>query len=729
MSYQEFIISDFESGLFQNKAPWLLPQDAFQEINNGYIKDGKIKKRSGRVFLAEMVHQQTTITNISAANPAVITVASAVGLANDLKIQISYATGGTYPSLKGIPYIIKGLVGLTFSLYELDGVTPVDTSAFGVYGGSGVLCIFPALPIMGIKQFVRSSTDKITCIWDTKRMGVYNPDTNAIDPIDTTDIFTGDNSSFISVGYFGKTAFFSTPTLYFTNYNGDPGISQDKIRYYQTGITTTVFEPVVEGGNTVVAAQYVFSKNGRLCLFNTVETGNVTYPQRERWSKLFNPDPALWDSTIPGQGGFVDAATSDALISMKELSDRVIVFFSNSTWKSEPTNDPALPFRWTKINDFRSTDAPQSTMGYDRFVISMGQRGIFATDGIEAKRIDDKIYEYIVNNVNLNSIEKMYSERNYVDMFSWTLYPSSTNTTSSGVEQISSDSALIRSESNGSFSVYDLSIADNLGVLQNMSVLGFGSANVDAAPEDFTGNPNEKPDWACQDFGDENFLSYFIEENSDLFLGGDQIGRLFIMDTGASDNGAEIPFSIRSASWNPFKDQGVKAQFGYIDIYADADVNTKLEISFYKDDMDNPYRTAFTHLLPKIGFLASIQNIQNTSPCIIEAWDHGLSTGDTVYIYALEGISELTGGPYIITNIGQGTFSLDNVDATAYSAYIDGGQVTENGFMASKCWKRIYAGGIGYTHSIKISSSGQDQVLTLDAFKLGFRTAGKRMTS
>ncbi len=735
MDYETFLIADFKSGLETDKAPWLLPSDAFSEIQNAYVHHGVIKKRGGYLFWAEMIHQKTTITAISNADPGVVTVAAAAGLAEGQEVQINYATGGSFSSLNGRRYVITNLVGLTFQLYDTDG-NSVDTTTYGAFG-SAVLCIFPQLPIMGIKQFVQDSVSNPTFVWDTKRMGVYNGTINSIDPIDTADIFTGDNSNFISVGYFGTTSAFSTPTMFFTNYNGRTDGVVDNMRSYTSGTTSSTFIPqITSGGDTVETAQFIHSLKQRLILFNTVEKIggiNTYYQQRMRWSKALNPEQSLanWDQDTRGAGGYVDAPTSDTIVSTKYLSDQIIVFFTNSVWRVLPTSDPALPFRWDKINNFRTSDSPYGTLNYDRFITSFGKRGIFACDGIQVTRVDNKIEDFVLDEVNLTSINKVFSERNYVNRRSWTLYPSSLGATASGSEQTSSDRALIRQDEDSSFSVYTTQIIDGAGTLQNLSCLGFGDQYTDYAFDDFTGVGTNPPEYSFDDpeIADLDFQSFYTQEDAELLIAGDQIGRMFITERGTDDNGEPIEMSLFSASWNPYKDRGQQAQFGFIDIYADSDYSAKLNINFYKDDGEYPYKTQSTYLLPKIGFIADIQNVQQTNPCIVEAWDHGLSTGDIIYIYALKGMDELMGGPYVVTNIDQASFSLDNVDATSFVAYESGGKVTENPFVATKCWKRIYAGGVGYSHFVEISSSGIGENVNIHALQAGFRPTGTRVTA
>ena len=730
MTYQPFLIADYRVGLDTNLEPWLLPSGAFQQIEDAYLKFGVINKRPGYGFFGQLVSYQTTVTNITNANPGRVTLASAVGLANGQEIQISYALGMT--EVNGITYVIANLVGASFDLTDLDG-NNVNTSGFGVYAGSGVLSIFPGLPVMGIRTFINSNNEKILLAFDTRRGSIYNPITDAFDPLDTADIFTRDESSFVGSVVFGKTNSFLNTTFFFTNFNGDTSSSADPMRKYVSGNTTSTFipdvQPVAPATPTYVnAAQFIFTLRQRLLLLGTIEgttsgIGGTHFAQRMRWSRAGNPDDSgsNWDQITPGNGGFVDAPTGDQIIGAKPLQETIIVFFTQSVWIIRPTSDPALPFRWDKLNDFRSCDAPFSTLGYDRYIISYGKRGIVACDGIEVKRIDDLIEPFMDTEVRKDFINRMYSERNFVAKRSWTLYAS---TEDSNTANPISDKALIRTDEEFSWSIFNVPF----------TCLGYGESSSDLTWNDFpdvntpAGNPKDLPvRW--KDAGDLTWSSFAVQIDAELFLAGDAIGKIYQIDDNAfgDDDGASIPFLVRSASWNPFKEQGKKAQMGYMDIYIDVDENALMQCEFFSDDMETPYSTQMVNFLPDLGFVAEIQNITQANPAIVTADGAGVLTGQEVYIYAVQGMVEISGGPYTVTAIDSDTFSLDGLDSTGFTAYTGYGQVVDRQLNAVRAWKRIQAGGVGYEHQIRLTHEGIDQPIRIHAFCPWFRPISYRM--
>jgi hypothetical protein len=439
-----------------------------------------------------------------------------------------------------------------------------------------------------------------------------------------------------------------------------------------------------------------------------------------RWSRSNNPADSgeNWNEITPGNGGFVDAPTSEQIIAASLLQDCIIVKFTNSVWAIEPTSDPALPFRWVKVNSFRACEAPYAEIEYDRYVASFGKRGIVACDRTEVVRIDDKILNFMDDEVNTEFMDRMYSSRNFNLLHSWTLYPSS----ETGTE--TSDFALIRTDDENSWSIYSVTLYDvDATNGTNMSCLGYGEVTSDLAYQDFTGSKDKK----YKDFSKETWGSGFFEGLNEIFLGGDQIGRILSLEDDGDDIGTPIDFSVTSAAWNPYKDKGMQCQLGYIDFYVDSDTDTFFTVEFFCDDITTPYASQTLSCLPNLGFIADIVDIQLTNPAQITAPNNGLVTGDQVYLYNLNSIEEIIGGPYTVTVLDENNFTLDGIDATGFSAYLGGGEVVQRAYENERTWKRAYAGGKGYEHFIRITNTGTDDVLRINAFMPWFRPAGNRI--
>ena len=209
-------------------------------------------------------------------------------------------------------------------------------------------------------------------------------------------------------------------------------------------------------------------------------------------------------------------------------------------------------------------------------------------------------------------------------------------------------------------------------------------------------------------------------------LGGDVSGGIYILNTEGTDNGADIACELYTNAWNPYIQEGAEARLLYLDIYADVEKNTQITVEFYKDSDVSPYLSKTVDLLPPLGFITDVANITQASPAQVTASQHGLADGDVIYIYGVKGMLEIDGG-YTITVVDENNFTLDSTNSTAFTAYTTGGKVVKRKFYRAKSWKRTKAGGVGFQHRVKITSTGSNTPLKIDAFKPQFEKVGERV--
>lgn len=696
------LIAPFQTGLDTDIEPWLAPLDSFRTLNNFHVKNGYIQKRAGiRRFGYFVVNPVATITNVTQANPAVVTAANT--FANGEQVLITNVQGMT--ELNGNIYTVANRTAADF---ELQGV---DSTGFSAYTLGGRAAKFTADRIMGIYRYYNPDGSKSTLAFDTKRAAIYNGVSDRFDPLDNNDIMSGSETDYIWVENWQHSD--STNRLYFTNGKAYDGASVDGIRYYDSGVSTTattLFTPSLGGTRTLYGCKLIFAIKQRLVVLNTFEydsSGATTtnYPQRARWCQA--QSPSNWDDTVAGGGGFVDAPTGQQIISARALQDVIIVFFSDSVWTLRPVPDPALPFRWDKINDFRACDGKMATIGYDRYVVAFGVRGITATDGVETRRVDDRIQNFTSDEVNVGQFKKVYCARNYDNKRMWTLY------TGSEDNSTENNKALIFDDDSKAFSEYEI----------DMNCLGYGNFFEDYGLDDFIAENDL--DIALNQLDEETLQSFFWQENQEAFLGGSIDGIVYVMQTETSDDGANISCEAFTNAWNPFEKEGTEVQLQYLDIYIETEKNTQIEVEFYKDTDESPYATRQSDLLPPLDYISSVSNITQANPAVVTADGHGLSTGDTIYIYGVRGMTEIS-GEYTITVVDENNFSLDGIDSTAFTAFTTNGQVVRNQYYRTKSWKRIIAGGIGFQHRVRITSTGVNSPLQIYGFKPYFKKRGKR---
>lgn len=562
--------------------------------------------------------------------------------------------------------------------------------------------------VMGIGRYISPNGDKETLAWDTTRAYLYNTATFVFDQLDAANIMDGSDTDFIWYINWQPTG--GRNRFYFTNGKAFDG-TLNGIRYYETAspAITTSFTPALNtsGSKTLYGGKMLFTIKQRLVVLYTYEndsSGPSNFPQRARWCKAQNP--GNWEEDVAGGGGYVDAPTGDQIISARQVQNDIIVYFSDSVWALSPVSNPALPFRWTRINSFRACDGKMASIGYDRFSNSLGVRGISSSDTNQSQRIDDNIQNFVINEINTEYFKKVFCERDYQNKRWMTLFPS-------GVSD-ENDSALIRDDDTGAYFTYKI----------DLNCLGYGNNKKDWALSDFTVANNA--DFSIEDFDDETLDSYYYILNEEILLAGDISGNIFELTDAGADQGASITAEMYTAAWNPYNSEGREAQMSYIDFYVDAVEDTEATVDFYKDGSFSPYGSQTINFLPDLGFIASINNITQANPAVVTAPGHGLSSNDKVYIYNVKGMTKINGLQYTITVIDENSFSLNGIDSSAFTAYSNRGVVVERAFYRDKIWKRAYAGGIGNEHQIGITSSGANDGFTFHAFKPYFKPVGRR---
>jgi len=640
-----------------------------------------------------------TITAISQANPAVVTCSN--NFTNGDTIIITNVAGMT--EVNGNTYTVANASATSF---ELSGV---DSTGFTAYSSGGTAGLVPENRIMGIYRFFSPDGSKETLAFDTTNAAVYDGTNDRFNPLDAGDIMSGGQYDYIWAENWQHSG--SSNRLYFTNGKAFDGTNLDGIRYYDMSsstVSTFGFRPSLGGTRILYGAKLIFAIKQRLVVLNTFEhdTGTAqttNFPQRARWCQA--QGPSNWDDTVAGGGGFVDAPTGEQIISARALQDVIIVFFTNSVWTLRPVPDPALPFRWDRINDFRACDGRMATVQYDRYVVALGVRGITATDGVETRRIDNRIQDFTSDEVNVDEFQKVYCARNYDNKRWWTLYANNEDTENS--------KALIYDEDDAAYSEYEIAF----------NCLGYGNFAEDYGLNDFIA-ANDL-DINLVDLNDETLQSYFWQENQEAFLGGSIDGIIYVLQTEGSDDGSDISCNLYTNAWNPYQQEGKEAQLNYLDLYVDVEKNTQITVEFYKDTEVTPYATRQSDILPPLDFVAEIGNITQANPAQVTANKHGLSTGDIIYIYGVKGMTSIDGG-YTITVVDGNNFTLDGIDSTGFNAYTTGGQVVRKEFYRTKSWKRILAGGIGFQHRVRITSVGTNTPLKIEGFKPYFRPRGRR---
>lgn len=599
MAYKPFLISNMRQGQILGIKPWLLPEDAFELVENASLRRGVLEKRRGKTEFAAttldddgaaifeddcadddtgdyteqanatLVHNgsiyrygtSNTTNTLVFKTVAVTTVVDTLyrysttisdGDVNTKSFRLRAGTAAAGAQLgesvvfttDGVPTEVELVFRattttsfLTFTSNDTNygGYITLDSiDFFAVASGSGN-------PIVGIFPFIESTGVETLMVTDTKRLFEYNASTTVLDDKDGANYWTGDQSNFISSDNYEG-------IVYMTN-------NKDQMRKYN-GTAVSVFVVDIDGGgNDLNFCLHVVVNKERLILFRTSESG-VLYPQRVRWSAI--GDAATWTGDE-----FVDAPTSEWIRGVKRLKDDIVVFFDRSIWMLKYTGNNTLPFRWERISDIGGSIAEFGTVVRGDKSFSIAKTNVIGADEFSAAKVDQKNPDAIFDIDGDNAGLVFGGRFDELQQF-WWLYPVDGSSSQDRVLAINYD--------DWSWSVYKITL----------TCLGFYQAQDSDTWASITGT------WAEAEGA---WVGGATQAGFPLAIGGDEDGKIHVLNNGTDDDGAAIAMNVKSGRWNPFSKAGLAARMGYIDFLIESDAVTELSVDFFIDFDDVAYQT------------------------------------------------------------------------------------------------------------------------------------------
>lgn len=700
MTYSPFLIADMRTGLQLDRKPFMLPQDAFATMENAYLYRGSIRKREGFEVLDYLPIQEATVTGVSTGATTNVTASVITNIANGSRVRIVDTTGVT--GINGVVAFAANLSGLSFDIVTEEGV---DIATSGTWGGGGVIYSYPDLPITGILSAIDNDNTMETLVFNENTCAKWQASTGYLVPLAAT--FTGSDSDYFQGYNWRDSAGGSNAQLWFTN-NVDP----IKVYTPETGLITTPTIDPGGGASAVTRCKFIFSIRQRMVLLKTYE--GSAFNSRARWSKI--DDSSVWNQVTPGQGGYIDAPTSEHIVTAAQLGDSIIVGFTNSTWVLQYAGDPSLPFIWKKINSTKAIEFPFSSISYDSYILSIGFPGIFACDGSQIQRIDDKVPD-LAQDITQDQLKRVYGIRNQRKNQALWSYPSLVS------EDGNNDRMIVWNDQDKSWSIYNIAISV-MGQVRFDNDLRWDTMIESESGLDYVWvepGANGEPDT-----GEMLWVDPLLQDNFPTFVGGRYDGAIVRLDSEAlDDGGTAIEMSVTSSELNPFKAEGHKAQLGWVDLYMEADPSSYVDVSFYSDDKYTPYKTQRVYAIPDNFPYQIVTGATAANPCVVSIPDNDFEVGDQLTIWQVNGMVELNGGRYDVTAISGDLVTID-LDASAFSAYASGGIATAETLDEDMVWASARAGAIGYGHSIKFENSDTNSDVVISAIQPWFRPSAKR---
>lgn len=414
---------DESSGQQNNVKPWLIPDNAFEVLNNAYVFRGRVRKRFGSRYFANSNSSLSSRLRILLApagliitTPINIEVGQAFSIGNDIFTVVDVTP--PYP---------KSLLSTSAVTATLTAINQITFSAI-----AASVYFYPSLPVMGLLTYENSATnDEATLAFDTKFSYQYDNLTVGWERIigaaaewygSTSDFFWG-------VTWSGVLA--SERIFFVTNFNQ---LEPNFMRYFNGAVWASLNPAITAAaGNTLQSARILTVFKDRLIALNTWEggVGPLNYVNRARYCQIGDPlDATAWRQDIAGKGNAIDAPTKEAIITVEFIKDRLIVYFERSTWELAYTGNQIYPFSWQQINTELGAESTFSVIPFDKLAIGVGNVGIHACNGSNVDRIDQKIPNTIFDIRNDNAgAQRVYGIRDYFsEMLYWTFPNNSTIT-------------------------------------------------------------------------------------------------------------------------------------------------------------------------------------------------------------------------------------------------------------------------------------------------------------
>lgn len=687
MTYQPHYIANYEEngGLDKYFEPFLIPEKAFQEMEDVYAWRGRVKKKDGIKHLGRLRRVLTTAAmgNISAAGAGTFTfnLITAMGLSTtqpNAEIEPGNLTNITIAI--GAPISQSLIDTLGTGVMTVVGAGPITSARLNY--STGVLSItfsgaagssaatftgayYPSLPCMGLP---RQETDIINqedfIAFDTRY--AYKIVGTQFRQLGTATWNGANDEFFWCKNYFQNT---NGKLLWVSNFHR--GAVNDPIRYWD-GVSWTNFSPILRANDAtnpyrLLQALCFVPYKGRFVMFNTFEGNNATsvdnYPQRMRWCQngtpltigTLNAGPPVswnqvgaWADDRVGYGGYVDAPTSEHIVSVEFIKDTLLVKFERSSWKVVYTGNESLPFIFEKINTELGAESTFSLVPFDRGVFAFGNYGITTDDSVNVSRIDQRVPYIAFNANNDNSgVKRIHGIRDFArELVYWT-FPSFEN------DPTFPNKVLVYNYINQTFSFFNDSftcfgfyqepvdytwatlpyktwaewddpwnsgsqqsqypdiVAGNqqgfISILEtdksgNDFSLSLKDINAAVSPTQFTvinhnlldGQFVRLTDIRSLDaeylaLNDSNFKIEVFDANT-LLLRDENGDYVDLTNAGAYLGGGLIEvisnFSLKTKTFSPFYEQGAQARLGYIDFLLNTTVTGEVRADIYIDEND-----------------------------------------------------------------------------------------------------------------------------------------------
>jgi len=469
MPMQPFNIPGFVTGEEKDLPSYQIPDDATDSSSNIYYWRNRVKRRNGNTLIGRITEIATN-TILNAVPVGSVTFSSTLSLApvdpysititiTDTAVGVVYTFTDDGAGNLSAGAGTSGTINYTTGAYTLN--YPALPATAGQYDIAESWESYPGRACMGIlnPQTINVSNEN-TLVFDTRVVNFYNKTTSSFDDVTYTTAGTHFNFSGSDHDFFWGWDYYNQNDGGGTNRNlfwVTNNVITDGIAYWNgqpvdgwvrlvaaagptigTAISTKAQTPIAtppapDPNWFVFTCKLIVSYRDRLVMLNTTEWENGSQKLRSnrvRWSQNGTPltqgalaDTTAWVDNVPGKGGYLDAPTTEAIISCQFYKDTLIVFFEKSTWQLYYTSNSVLPFAWKRINTEFGCESMKSAIGFDDGILAIGDKAIISASSTNVDRIDLKIPDEIFNfNNENNGVERVAGIRDFRnELIFWTI--------------------------------------------------------------------------------------------------------------------------------------------------------------------------------------------------------------------------------------------------------------------------------------------------------------------
>ncbi len=722
MSYEPRLIAPFENGLNKYYKPWIIAKEAFPVISNAYTWRGNLRKREGYRLFGTLpgvtpdhpVQGLKIWLNPSSLNETLVA----------FSLTKSYVWNTTVPEFQDITFLGYGGPGYT---------NPGQAFSWS----NGANDYFWTSNYAGVMWTTNNLTADHIKYWDGTNGAVgvsggwytFQPTVSGVDTLDASLMILPYKGRLVALNTMESTGNYPSRARWSqlgTPFTGN--VAAQAITNITAGNPTVVsmantsqFQIGQLAGFTDILGNIGSVLNGNsfnvsAIVANTsitvdIDTTGLTYTSGGlakgvgtiKAPATFSVDPFAWRDDIPGHGGFVDADTSQRIVTADIIRDTLIVFFQRSTWRLRYTGNEQLPFIWERLNTQYGAESTYSNIAFDDAALAYSRFGWIASSTNDVARIDmdipDDSFAIESQDGTLTGLSHVQGIRDYYRNFAYWTYQTPPNTADN--------------------EIYAYNYIDKKWAVFNPtdSIKCFGSYKTTL---DYTwANLNTPQDtWENYSTPDDTWSSFTAGSNNNfpLILGGDgatsgdTVGNVYQMfeffTTPSTDNAVNFGFNITTKRFNPYIQEGMRCRMAYVDLYMTALVGGEITFQHFIDDQNIPIATRNVQLSARGPYLISAITPGASTTTITTSVPHGLTTGQTISIYDIIGtIGSVLNNQNLVVTVTTTTAFTVAVD-TSGLVYISGGFVqyysTQRG---TATYTRIFLGVSANFHQFVLNMS------------------------